>query len=89
MTRIAFLGLGQMGSPMTARLVEAGHEVTVWNRTPEKAEPLVEKGARPATTPRDAARGAEAAITMLSTPEVLRDVLFGGEGAASGLERGS
>jgi 3-hydroxyisobutyrate dehydrogenase-like beta-hydroxyacid dehydrogenase len=89
MTRIAFLGLGQMGGPMAARLVEAGHEVTVWNRTPEKAEPLVEKGARPATTPRDAARGAEAAITMLSTPEVLRDVLFGEDGVARGLERGS
>ena len=38
MTRIAFLGLGQMGAPMAARLLAAGHDVTVWNRTPSKAD---------------------------------------------------
>jgi 3-hydroxyisobutyrate dehydrogenase-like beta-hydroxyacid dehydrogenase len=89
MTRIAFLGLGQMGAPMAARLLEAGHDLTVWNRTPAKADPLVEKGARLAANPRDAAQGAEAIITMLSTPEVLREVLFGGDGAASGADEGS
>jgi 3-hydroxyisobutyrate dehydrogenase-like beta-hydroxyacid dehydrogenase len=89
MARIAFLGLGQMGAPMAARLPKAGHELTVWNRTPEKADPLVEKGARPAETPRQAAQGAEATITMLSTPEALREVLFGRDGAAQGLTAGS
>jgi 3-hydroxyisobutyrate dehydrogenase-like beta-hydroxyacid dehydrogenase len=89
MTRIAFLGLGQMGAPMAARLLEAGHELTVWNRTPAKADPLVERGARRATSPEQAARGAEAVITMLATPEVLRRVLFGEDGAASGADRGS
>jgi 3-hydroxyisobutyrate dehydrogenase len=89
MTRIAFLGLGQMGGPMAARLLDAGHELTVWNRTPEKAQPLVEKGARLAATPRDAADGVEAVVTMLSTPEVLREVLFGPDGVAEGLPPGS
>jgi 3-hydroxyisobutyrate dehydrogenase len=89
MTRIAFLGLGQMGAPMAARLLETGHELTVWNRTPAKAGPLIESGARLATSPEEAARGAEAVITMLSTPEVLRQVLFGEDGAVSGTERGS
>jgi 3-hydroxyisobutyrate dehydrogenase-like beta-hydroxyacid dehydrogenase len=89
MTRIAFLGLGQMGAPMATRLLEAGHELTVWNRTPAKAGPLVESGARLATSPEEAARGAEAVITMLSTPEVLRQVLFGEHGAAPRMEPGS
>jgi 3-hydroxyisobutyrate dehydrogenase-like beta-hydroxyacid dehydrogenase len=45
MTKIAFLGLGQMGSPMATRLLEAGHDPTVWNPTSEKAEPLARAGA--------------------------------------------
>jgi 3-hydroxyisobutyrate dehydrogenase-like beta-hydroxyacid dehydrogenase len=84
MTRIAFLGLGQMGAPMAARLLEAGHELTVWNRTPRKAEPLTEKGARQATSPGEAVRDAEAIITMLATPEALEDVVFGRDGVAGG-----
>lgn len=87
MTRIAFLGLGQMGAPMAARLLEAGHELTVWNRTARKADPLVEKGARLAGSPREAARSAEAVITMLATPEALEDVVFGRDGVAGGLGR--
>lgn len=77
MTKIGFLGLGQMGAPMAARLLEAGHELTVWNRTAEKADPLTEKGARPAGSPEGAARGAEVVITMLATPEALEEVVFG------------
>lgn len=89
MTRIAFLGLGQMGAPMAARLLEAGHELTVWNRTPQKADPLVEKGVRLATAPADASRGAEATITMISNPEALEKVVFGPDGVSEGLGRGS
>jgi 3-hydroxyisobutyrate dehydrogenase-like beta-hydroxyacid dehydrogenase len=88
-TRIAFCGLGQMGAPMAGRVVEAGHEVTVWNRTPERALPLGERGARVASTPEEAASGAEAAITMLADPPALEEVLFGQAGLASGLEPGS
>ena len=56
--RVAFLGLGIMGSRMAANLVRKGHEVVVWNRTPERAQPLAEKGARAASSPRDAVTGA-------------------------------
>jgi len=89
MTRIAFLGLGQMGAPMAARLLGAGHELTLWNRTPEKADPLVEKGARLAATPAEASRAAEATITMIATPEALEEVVFGRDGVAQGLGGGS
>ena len=61
MARLAFFGLGQMGTPMAGRLLEAGHELTVWNRTPSKADPLVERGARRAASPDEAARDAQAA----------------------------
>jgi 3-hydroxyisobutyrate dehydrogenase-like beta-hydroxyacid dehydrogenase len=89
MTRIAFIGLGQMGAPMAARLLEAGHDLSVWNRTRRKADPLVEKGARLATSPGDASEGAEATITMVSTPEVVEEVVLGNDGAAHGMGEGS
>jgi 3-hydroxyisobutyrate dehydrogenase len=89
MAKLAFCGLGQMGVPMAIRLIEAGHDVTVWNRTTEKARPVVERGAGQAATPAEAAAGAEAAITMLATPRALDDVLFGGGGLAEGLAAGS
>src|SRR5947207_9020012 len=56
MTSIAVIGLGAMGSPITRRLLDAGHDLVVWNRTGEKAEPLVDLGAGSADTPSDAAR---------------------------------
>jgi 3-hydroxyisobutyrate dehydrogenase len=65
MTRITFLGLGAMGSRMAARLVAAGHAVTVWNRSPQAAEALRAQGATVATTPREAAEGAEIVISMV------------------------
>ncbi|MDG4866251.1 NAD(P)-binding domain-containing protein, partial [Streptomyces sp. T-3] len=52
--QIAFLGLGHMGAPMARQLLRAGHPLTVWNRTPAKAEPLVAAGARPAADPAEA-----------------------------------
>jgi len=84
--RVGFCGLGQMGEPMAARLVAAGHEVTVWNRTAERASSLVAAGAVAATTPAAAADGATVVITMLSTPEVLDEVLFGPGGVAAGCD---
>jgi 3-hydroxyisobutyrate dehydrogenase-like beta-hydroxyacid dehydrogenase len=89
MTRAAFCGLGRMGLPMAIRLIESGHEVAVWNRTPGKARPAVAAGGRQATTPADAATGAEVAVTMLSTPEAVQEVLFGREGLSAGLAAGS
>jgi 3-hydroxyisobutyrate dehydrogenase-like beta-hydroxyacid dehydrogenase len=89
MTKLAVCGLGLLGRPIAARLVEAGHDVTVWNRTPEKADPLVELGARRAETPEEAAAGAEVVVTVLSTPEVLDRVVLGPQGLAAGMGRGS
>lgn len=83
MTKIAFLGLGLMGSPMATRLVDAGHGLTVWNRTAEKTRTVVERGARAASTPAEAAAGVEIAITMLSDPDALEQVLFGPDGIAT------
>jgi 3-hydroxyisobutyrate dehydrogenase-like beta-hydroxyacid dehydrogenase len=77
MSRVACIGLGGMGSRMAARLLDAGHELTVWNRTAEKASPLAERGASVAKTPTDAARDAEAVITMLANPDALREVTPG------------
>ena len=65
MTRIAFLGLGAMGARMAARLLEAGHEVHVWNRTPARAEALAAVGATVAATPRAAAEGAGVVFAMV------------------------
>jgi len=79
MAKIAFLGLGQMGAPMATRLLEAGHELTVWNRTPDRAKPLAAGGATVAGSPAEAGAGAAFAITMLATPEALKDVVLGAE----------
>ncbi|WP_184948565.1 NAD(P)-binding domain-containing protein [Planomonospora venezuelensis] len=67
---IAFLGLGRMGAPMARRLVEAGHEVTVWNRTPRGIE-----GAAVAASPAEAVADAELVVTMLSDPAAVLEVL--------------
>jgi 3-hydroxyisobutyrate dehydrogenase-like beta-hydroxyacid dehydrogenase len=85
MAKLAFLGLGQMGAPMAARLVEAGHDVKVWNRSKEKANPLAERGAEVAATPAEASAGAEAVFTMLATASVVEEVLLGSDGVVEGL----
>jgi 3-hydroxyisobutyrate dehydrogenase-like beta-hydroxyacid dehydrogenase len=88
MAKIAFLGLGQMGTPMAMRLMDAGHELLVWNRTSGRATPLVERGAALAASPLQTAAGVEFAITMLATPEAVEEVLFGREGLVKGLAAG-
>jgi 3-hydroxyisobutyrate dehydrogenase-like beta-hydroxyacid dehydrogenase len=88
-TRIAFLGLGQMGAPMAARLLAAGHAVTVWNRTASKADALRSLGASVAESPARAVADAEVAITMLADPDALEAVLFGPDGAAPELRSGA
>jgi len=83
MTSIAFIGVGAMGSRMARRLLDAGHELSVWNRTPEKAEPLVEAGATAAASPAEAARRAEVVITMVADSAALQAVTDGPEGIAA------
>ena len=74
---IAFLGLGRMGTGMAARLLSAGHTVTVYNRDPARAAPLMAAGARAAATPRDACAGAEAAFSMTADDDSSRAVWLG------------
>jgi len=88
MAKIAVLGLGQMGTPMAIRLLGAGHNLTVWNRTAERTAPLVERGAASASSPAEAAAGAEVVITMLATPEALEQVVLGPGGLAEALDHG-
>jgi 3-hydroxyisobutyrate dehydrogenase-like beta-hydroxyacid dehydrogenase len=89
MSTVAVVGLGAMGSRVARRLLEAGHELVVWNRTAEKAAPLVEAGAVAAATPAEAAARAEAVLTMVADPAALRDVTEGEDGVAAGVGEGA
>jgi 3-hydroxyisobutyrate dehydrogenase-like beta-hydroxyacid dehydrogenase len=73
--KVAFLGLGRMGAPMAAHVVKAGHDLTVWNRTPGKAAELVELGATEAKSVASAVTGAEVVVLMLFGPDAVRAVL--------------
>jgi 3-hydroxyisobutyrate dehydrogenase len=84
-TEVAVLGLGAMGRAIAARLLGAGHDVRIWNRTPGRDDELVAAGARRSTTPADAVRDAEVVITMVTDPPALEAVLFGPDGAASAI----
>jgi 3-hydroxyisobutyrate dehydrogenase-like beta-hydroxyacid dehydrogenase len=82
--RVAFLGLGIMGRSMAANLVKAGHEVSVWNRTPGKTV----EGARVASTPADAANGVEVVWMCVADTDAVEQVLFGENGVESVLASG-
>ena len=73
--QVGFIGLGHMGRGMAANLLAAGHALTVYNRSPDKADPLIGKGARLAKTPGDAAR-AQVVITMLADDHAVERVVF-------------
>jgi 3-hydroxyisobutyrate dehydrogenase-like beta-hydroxyacid dehydrogenase len=88
MAKIGFLGLGEMGTPMASRLLRAGHDLTVWNRSVERTVPLAKEGAAIASSPAKAAAGRDFVITMLATPEALEQVLFGTGGLAPALSPG-
>ena len=87
--RIGFIGLGTMGARMARRLIDAGHEVTVHNRTRAREEPLAAAGARRAATPREAADGAELVITIVGDSPDVRQVVLGEDGAIHGLRPGA
>jgi len=82
--RVAFLGLGIMGRPMASNLVKAGHEVSVWNRTPGK----VVEGVRTAATPAEAASGVEVIWLCVSDTKAVESVLFGPQGVHESLSEG-
>ena len=85
MTAIAVLGLGAMGRAISHRLLGAGHELSVWNRTSGRDDELIAAGARRAGSAADAVRNAEVVITMVTDPPALEGVLFGPEGAAAAI----
>ena len=87
--KIGFLGLGAMGTPMALRLIAAGHELSVWNRTEGRTKPLLREGAIAAATPAEAELGADAVITMLFDDEANEQVLFGPNGLLDALEPGA
>jgi 2-hydroxy-3-oxopropionate reductase len=77
-SKIGFIGIGLMGAPMAANLIRAGFQLQIWNRTASKCDPLLEMGATLATSPAEAARGANAVIAMLESGATVTEVLAGG-----------
>lgn len=88
MERIAYLGLGIMGSGMAANLIRAGYPVTVWNRTAGKADPLVKIGARKASSPAEAVRDVNVVMYCLSNDEAVESVLNSEDGILEGVHSG-
>ena len=90
MAKVAFLGLGVMGFPMAGHLAAKGHEVTVYNRSPAKAEAWVAKHkGRAAATPNEAAQGAEFVMACVGNDQDLEQVCTGAQGAFSGMSKGT
>src|ERR1700726_4478571 len=89
MARVAFIGLGRMGHGMAGRYLDAGFTVAVWNRSKAKAEDLIARGARWATSPEDAAIDADAVVTMVADDEASRAVWLSKDGAAATMKAGT
>jgi 3-hydroxyisobutyrate dehydrogenase-like beta-hydroxyacid dehydrogenase len=89
MQRVAFIGLGRMGHGMAGRYLDAGFKVAVWNRSKSKADDLIARGARWATSPEDAAIDADAVVTMVADDEASRAVWLGRDGAAASMKAGT
>jgi len=85
---LGYVGLGTMGSAISRRLLEAGHELTVWNRTPEKAKPLLEAGASWAESAREVAERSEIVFTMVTNTDAVKAVTEGPDGILAGLGAG-
>ena len=86
--RIAFIGTGAMGAPMAERLIDAGHQVAVYDASPAAMAPLVARGAIGASSPRAAATGAHTVFACLPSPEISRAVALGDAAGAAGNDAG-
>ncbi|XP_021716469.1 glyoxylate/succinic semialdehyde reductase 2, chloroplastic-like [Chenopodium quinoa] len=86
--RVGFLGLGIMGSPMAQNLIKAGCDVTVWNRTKSKCDPLISLGATYKPSPEEVAASCDVTFAMLADPDSAMDVACGKNGAANGMGPG-
>src|SRR3954449_596236 len=89
MAHVAFIGLGRMGHGMAGRYLDGGFGVAVWNRSKAKADDLVARGARWASSPADAADGADAIVTMVADDEASRAVWLGKDGATDAAKAGA
>src|ERR1700694_1456025 len=89
MAHVAFLGLGRMGHGMAGRYLDGGFTVAVWNRSKAKGQDLIARGARWASSPADAAHGADAIVTMVADDEASRAVWLGRDGAACAAKTGA
>lgn len=87
--KLAWIGTGVMGASMCGHLLAAGHDVVVFTRTREKAQPLVSRGARWASTPAEAASQADVIFTMVGMPDDVRDVYLGDQGILAGARPGA
>jgi 3-hydroxyisobutyrate dehydrogenase-like beta-hydroxyacid dehydrogenase len=88
--RLAFLGLGVMGYPMAGHLAKAGHQVTVYNRSPQKAEKWIgEHGGKSAPTPAAAARSADIVMMCVGNDDDVRQLIMGRDGVLDGIAQGS
>jgi 3-hydroxyisobutyrate dehydrogenase-like beta-hydroxyacid dehydrogenase len=85
---ISYLGLGTMGQGMASNLLKAGYKLTVWNRSIEKCEPFVGKGARVADTPADAVSGVDLVMYSLSNDQAVEEVVFGAKGILTAIKAG-
>ncbi|MBI3636142.1 MAG: NAD(P)-dependent oxidoreductase [Candidatus Rokubacteria bacterium] len=88
MATLGFIGLGAMGSRLARRLLEGGHRVIGWNRSPEKARALVPAGLTVGASPRAVTESTEVVFTMVTDNAALRAVVFGADGVLAGLEPG-
>jgi 3-hydroxyisobutyrate dehydrogenase-like beta-hydroxyacid dehydrogenase len=87
--KVAFIGLGNMGSNIANRLLAAGINLIVWNRTASKMTPLIERGAKPAVSAKEAVRGADVVLTSLMDDQSVLDSLQGDQGILAGLRPAS
>lgn len=89
MQNVSLMGLGTMGAGMAGQLLKAGFPLAVYNRTSRRADPFVSKGARLASSPREAAREAEIVFSMVADDAASRDVWLGSDGALRGMKNGA
>jgi len=86
---IGFIGMGHMGSHMAQRLLDAGYQVTVYDRTEEKAQEVGQRGALVAQTPKELAANGQVVMACVTNDEAQHDVMFGPDGALAGVHGGS
>jgi 3-hydroxyisobutyrate dehydrogenase-like beta-hydroxyacid dehydrogenase len=87
--KVSFIGLGKMGQAMSDRILAAGHEITVYNRTAGKAADIVKRGAKLAPSVADAAKAGEVVVTMLENDAALNEVVFGAGGLLEAMPKGT